>query len=154
MIRLGSFSPTLRAVFFTISVHKETTKLFPIFLKIVLLFTFCFCRSIFFLFHCVTLHPNHISILDYHSELYDPCVQLEQVRVCGGFLSVIPAYDFVRCFGPCGGGAVRLLIISHPPPLSFLTCFLLPFPLRCSTPNHISILDAFGTPFRTSRRSR
>jgi hypothetical protein len=26
-------------------------------------------HSIFFLFHCVTLHPNHISILDYHSEL-------------------------------------------------------------------------------------
>ena len=35
MIRLGTFSPTLRAVFFTVSVHKETTKLFPIFLKIV-----------------------------------------------------------------------------------------------------------------------
>ena len=69
MIRLGTFSPTLRAVFFTVSVHKETTKLFPIFLKIVLLFTFLLYHSIFFLFHCVTLHPNHISISDYHSEL-------------------------------------------------------------------------------------
>ena len=64
MIRLGTFSPTLRAVFFTISVQKETTKLFPIFLKIVLLFTFLLYHSIFFLFHCVTLHPHHISISD------------------------------------------------------------------------------------------
>ena len=69
MIRLGTFSPTLRAVFFTVSVHKETTKLFPIFLKIVLLFTFLLYHSIFFLFHCVTLHPNHISTSDYHWEL-------------------------------------------------------------------------------------
>jgi hypothetical protein len=30
MIRLGSFPPTLRVVSFTISVHEETTKLFPV----------------------------------------------------------------------------------------------------------------------------
>ena len=30
MIRLGSFSPTLRVVSFTISVHEETTKLCPV----------------------------------------------------------------------------------------------------------------------------
>jgi hypothetical protein len=69
LIRLVSFPPTLRVVSFTISVHKETTKLFPIFLKIVLLFTLLLYHSIFFLFHCVTLHPNHIYISDYHSEL-------------------------------------------------------------------------------------
>ena len=76
MIRLGTFSPTLRAVFFTISVHKETTKLFPIFLKIVLLFTFLllpFCFLPFPLRYFTP--PSHLHI-GCHSELYDPCLQV------------------------------------------------------------------------------
>ena len=54
------------------------------FKKIILLFTFCFCRSIFSLFQCITLHPNHIS----NSVAI---WKAQQVRVCCGFLSVIPA---------------------------------------------------------------
>ena len=79
MIRLVLFLPTLRVVSFTISVHKETTKLFPIFLKIVLLFTFLLYHSIFFLFHCVTLHPNHISISDAIWNTPFHCLQAQQV---------------------------------------------------------------------------
>ena len=78
--------------------------------EIVLLFTFCFCRSIFFLFHCITLHPHHISISDAIRNSIS-CLQAPQVRVCGGFLFVIPACDFVRCFGPCGGDVIHVLCI-------------------------------------------
>ena len=61
IIRLGTFSPTLRVVSFTISFDEWTTKLFLLF-KLFYLSSFCFCRSIFFLFHCVTLHSHRISI--------------------------------------------------------------------------------------------
>ena len=66
LIRLVSFPPTLRVVSFTISVHEGTTKLFPVFKRLFYFSPFCFCRSIFFLFHCVTLHPHRISISELH----------------------------------------------------------------------------------------
>ena len=39
------------------------------------------------------------------------CLQAPQVRVCGGFLFVIPACDFVHCFGPCGGDQVVVMLV-------------------------------------------
>ena len=50
-------APYVHVVSFTISVHEGTTKLFPVFYRLFYFSPFCFCRSIFFLFHCITLHP-------------------------------------------------------------------------------------------------
>ena len=64
MIPLALFSPTLRVVSFTISFDEWTTKLFPVFYRLFYFSPCCFYRSIFFLFHCVTLHPHRISNSD------------------------------------------------------------------------------------------
>ena len=49
---------------------------------------FCFFRSIFFLFHCVTLHPHHVSLSD---AIWNSTIRAApQVRVCGRFLFVFP----------------------------------------------------------------
>ena len=42
-----------------------------------------------------TMHFYAISVVGCHLELYNPCLYAQQVRVCGGFLFVIPGM-------PCG----------------------------------------------------
>ena len=83
--------------------------------EIVLLFTFLLLPFYFLPFPLrYFTSPSHLHI-GCHSELYDPCLQAQQVRVCGGFLSVIPACDFVRCFGSCGIDIIHVLLILVSP---------------------------------------
>ena len=74
MIRLGTFSPTLRVVSFTIAVHEGTTKLFPVFFKIVLLFTF-FLLPFYFL-------PFPLRYFTPPSHLHIGCHFETPFRVC------------------------------------------------------------------------
>ena len=131
MIRLGTFSPTLLVVSFTISVHEGTTKLLsPDFCRLFYFSPFFFCRSIFFLFQYVTLHPHRISISDYYSELH-----FMSAGVAGKSFWWIPFLDScidVICFsGPCGGDKVvtfQFFMITTPF-ISFVMLLLfLPFP--------------------------
>ena len=136
MIRLVLFSPTLRVVSFTISVHEETTKLFPI----VLLFAFLLLPFYFLPFPLRYFTPHRISNSDAIRNSIS-CLQAPQVRVCGGFIFVIPACDFFRKFVPSCGDTIRVLSICDSP-------FSFPFPWRSSAhPNHISISDAIRMSF-------
>ena len=119
LIRLGSFSPLCVSFLSRSRSIKKRPSCFLF--EIVLLFTFFFCRSIFFLFHCVTLHPHHISISDVIRNSIS-CLQAPQVRVCGGFIFLIPACDFFRKFVPSCGDTIRVLSICDSP-FSFLLSF-------------------------------
>ena len=79
--------------------------------EIVLLFTFLLLPFYFLPFPLrYFTSPSHLHI-GCHSELYDPCLQAQQVRVCGGFLSVIPACSFFHKFVPCGGDQVVVMLV-------------------------------------------
>ena len=68
MIRLGSFSPTLRVVSFTIAVHEGTTKLFPVWDCFIFhLFAFAVLFSSFSIALLYT--PSHLQF-GCHSELH------------------------------------------------------------------------------------
>ena len=70
LIRLGSFPPYVHVVSFTISVDEGTTKLFPVFLKIVLLFTFLLLPFYFLPFPLrYFTSPSHLQF-GCHSELH------------------------------------------------------------------------------------
>ena len=109
MIRLGSFSPTL--YFFSRSRSMKGRPSCFLF-EIISLFTFLLLPFYFLPFplrYCTSTSRLHIGC---YLELYDPCLQAQQVRVCGGFLFVIPACDFVHYFCPCGGLCRCLLCCS------------------------------------------
>ena len=60
------FSPTLRVLFFHDLGPWRDDQVVSCIYRLFYFSPFCFCRSIFFLFHCITLHP---IILCYYEQL-------------------------------------------------------------------------------------
>ena len=113
-IRLGSFPPYVHIVSFMKG--RPSCFVFVFYFVFFYFSPFCFCRSIFFVFHCVTLHPHHILMSDTIRNFFQS-LQTKQVGV-GWIL-----YYFFRCFGPYGDDqvlVVLLLYISPFIPFSFL----------------------------------